>query len=555
MYMTQKDYISLVDRSKRLSYEYYVLVKPTVSDAEFDALVAEIEQAESEHPEWTLADSPTQMVGSDVDPKNGRRLIRHRTRMLSCQKAQTQEAVTKWMQTSEKKLKGEQVYAISWKLDGISCSLVYMDGYLTEASSRGEKGVMGQDLTDHVHMMTSVPQTINLSGRVEVRGEIICPKANLAALGYKDCRTAAAALCNQVRPSQDMERLSFVAWQIDTAGTEDMSMRMASELGFKTCGLVTCNREDVLTQLDDFSARRETLEWPTDGVVVKINDKAVAASLGATEHHPKGSIAYKFSAQKTVTRVISIEISIGEKGGRTPVAHLEPVTIMGREISSASLYSERIWKELGVTEGCLVEVGLTNDVTPKIYRVIDFPSPNDRLNENDLNKLDNLSSDSMSVCSDGQAVDVETTPTVFPTDEELTATGEQGATEQCAVTFLPIGATLQPEPIIEAEAHPVPAIEAEEPFVMQPEVPRMSSRERNAEQRRRRREQREAQQRSYEAQLEREAREADEAAREEERRKIYAAVGAAAVTLVLIYFFGLLEPAVFGLLAGGLLKG
>ena len=185
----------------------------------------------------------------------------------------------------------------------------------------------------------------------------------------------------------------------------------------------------------------------------------------------------------------------------------------------------------------------------------DFHSPNDRLNENDLNKLDNLSSDSMSVCSDGQAVDVETTPAVSPTDEEPMAKAEQGATEQCAVTFLPIGATLQPEPIIEAEAHPVPAIEAEEPFVMQPEVPRMSSRERNAEQRRRRREQREAQQRSYEAQLEREAREAEEAAREEERKKIYAAVGAAAVTLVLIYFFGLLGPAVFGLLAGGLLKG
>ena len=172
-----------------------------------------------------------------------------------------------------------------------------------------------------------------------------------------------------------------------------------------------------------------------------------------------------------------------------------------------------------------------------LHLLDDFHSPNDRLNENDLNKLDNLSSDSMDMCSDGQAVDVETTPAVSPTDEEPMAKAEQGATEQCAVAVLPLGATLQPEPIIEAEAH------------------RMSSRERNAEQRRRRREQREAQQRSYEAQLEREAREAEEAAREEERRKIYAAVGAAAVTLVLIYFFGLLGPAVFGLLAGGLLKG
>lgn len=148
--------------------------------------------------------------------------------------------------------------------------------------------------------------------------------------------------------------------------------------------------------------------------------------------------------------------------------------------------------------------------------------------------------------SDGQAVVVETTPAVSPSDEEPMAKAEQGA-------------TLQPEPIIEAEAQPVPAIEPEEPFVMQPEVPRMSSRERNAEQRRRKREQRmaqrEAQREAYEARLEREAQEAEEAAREEERKKIFAAVAAAAVTLIMIYYFGLLGPAVFGLLAGGLLKG
>lgn len=140
--------------------------------------------------------------------------------------------------------------------------------------------------------------------------------------------------------------------------------------------------------------------------------------------------------------------------------------------------------------------------------------------------------------SDGQAVVVETTPAVAPADEEPMANTEQGA-------------TLQPEPIIEAETQPVPAIETEEPFVMQPEVPRMSSRERNAEQRRRKREQREA----YEARLEREAREAEEAARMEERKKIFAAVAAAAVTLIMIYYFGLLGPAVFGLLAGGLIRG
>ena len=374
--MTQQEYTAIVNRAKQLSYEYYVLAQPTVSDAQFDALVSEIEQAESEHPEWTLADSPTQMVGSDVQD-NGRRLIRHRTRMLSCQKAQTQEAVTKWITATEKKLKkvDDVNYVLEWKLDGISCSLVYQDGVLISAATRGEKGMMGQDLMEHVRLMPSVPKTIYMDGRVEVRGEIVCPKAELAALGYKDCRTAAAALTNQSVPTIEVERLVFLAWQMDSDeqpfGTETAGMYVSDEQGFKTSGFKGCWSKDVLARLDEFEAKREALPYPTDGVVIKIDCKPLAASLGCTEHHPKSNIAYKFGAQKAVTRVVRIEISVGATGKRTPVAYLEPVMIMGREVKQASLYSERKMTELGVTEGCTVEVGLSNDVTPKIYRVIE----------------------------------------------------------------------------------------------------------------------------------------------------------------------------------------
>lgn len=370
--MTRQEYTALVDRAKQLSYEYYVLAAPSVSDAQFDALVSEIEQAENEHPEWTLADSPTQQVGSDLQD-NGRRLVRHRTRMLSCQKAQTQEAVTKWMMQTEKKLKGAQVYALEWKYDGISCSLVYQDGRLISAATRGDKDC-GQELLAHVMRMPSVPQHINMTGRVEVRGEIVCPKAELAALGYKDCRTAAAALTNQAVPSGEVERLVFLAWQMDSDeqpfGTESVSIVAAQQHGF-LCDVRTCDSTDVCKVLDEYSELRESLPYPTDGVVIKIDNKATAASMGCTEHHPKGNIAYKFGAQKTVTRVLRIEVSVGSTGKRTPVAYLEPVMIMGREVKQASLYSERKMAELGVTEGCTVEVGLSNDVTPKIYRVIE----------------------------------------------------------------------------------------------------------------------------------------------------------------------------------------
>lgn len=374
--MTQNDYIKLVNEAKAHSYRYYVLSAPSISDAEFDALVDRIEQAEQQHPEWTLADSPTQCVGSDVS-NNGRRLIRHRTRMLSCQKAQTKEAVSKWIKTTEKNLKTNEVvqYAMEWKLDGISCSLVYQDGTLVSAATRGEKGIMGQDLMDHVSYMASVPQIVSAQGRVEVRGEIVCPKANLARLGYKDCRTAASSLCNQVIADSNCKLLDFVAWQMDddtnATQTECLSMARAQQLGFKTSMDCITGTRDVVGMLDRFDDEREALPYPVDGVVIKVDYKVAAKSLGATEHHPKGSIAFKFCAQKAITRCTRIEVTTGETGRRTPVAYFEPVEIMGRKVEKASLGSERKMQELGVTAGCLVEIGLSNDVTPKVYRVVE----------------------------------------------------------------------------------------------------------------------------------------------------------------------------------------
>ena len=601
--MTQQEYTALVDRCKQLSYEYYVLAQPTVSDAQFDALVSEIEQAEAEHPEWTLADSPTQMVGSDVDPKSGRRLIRHRTRMLSCGKAQSREEAAKWIAKTEKaiakKFGGDGVtYVLEWKYDGISCSLVYQDGQLTEASTRGEGGIMGQDLLAHVACMPSVPQHINTKGRVEVRGEIVCPKSELARMGYKDCRTAAAALCNQMVPSQHMKRLVFLAWQMDVddepAATESMSIVTAQVHRFMT-EYRQCKADGISGMLDEFAAQREALPYPTDGVVIKVDEKLVAASLGGNKHHPNGSVAYKFPVEeKCVTRVVEIEIKIGKTGKRTPRAILVPVTILGREVKSVSLGSENKMKDLGVTEGCMVEVGLSNDVTPKIYRVVEESSA-DGVSAAPAEVADAPTLEGHTDITDGtdSFEAVQTTPdpsysggeaaaevdpsSIDPRDEEIAAlrariaeleaqaspviesVGNQGAEQEPSFrppltpprSALPL-ATDEGRKNLGGEAA-AQDIEAPEPIVVV--TPRPTERERNAAARQRRREQREAQRHSYEARLAQEAAEAEAYARQQERRKIFAAIGAAAVTLALIYFFGLLGPAVFGLLAGGLLKG
>lgn len=381
--MTQQDYIALVNQANRASYEYYVLSRPSMSDADFDKLIMYLEGCEYEHPEWIVPDSPTQRVGSDLSA-NGRRTIAHRTPMLSCQKAQEKDAVISWLNKTVKSV-GHNRFSISaeWKYDGISCSLVYLDGQLISASTRGD-GQRGQDITAHVRYIAGIPSQLSgvqTSGRIEVRGEIVCPSANLNKLNscYTDCRTAASSLCNMSEPFSDCALLRFMPWAVDApcysqnnSHYEAMSFaKWSLGFDFNLPNVIDANwPEGVLEQIADMEKNRAFLPFPTDGIVLKVDDKTLAASLGSTAHHPHGSIAYKFSAQKAVTTCTRIKVTTGKSGRRTPVAYFSPVTILGREVSRASLYSELNAAKLGITVGSTIEVGLSNDVTPKVYRVI-----------------------------------------------------------------------------------------------------------------------------------------------------------------------------------------
>ena len=421
--MTHSEYIDLVNQAQRHSYEYYVLSAPTLSDADFDGLVASIEAAENEHPEWIVPDSPTQCVGSDLFA-NGRRTIRHRTPMLSCQKAQDMEKVTKWLNKTIKALGHNNfMLSVEWKYDGISCSLVYHDGQLISAATRGD-GAIGQDITAHARLIAGIPQQlsgIQKYGRIEVRGEIVCPTANLAKMNttYKDCRTAASSLCNMAVPSSDCALLRFIPWGVDAPcynlyHSHFESIRFAKlSIGFEIDNLPTAfdaNCPDgILEGLAMMENNRAAFHFPTDGIVIKVDDKVLAASLGFTAHHPHGSIAYKFAAQKAVTTCTAIDITVGKSGRRTPVAYFRPVTILGREVSKASLYSESNAAKLGITVGSTIEVGLSNDVTPKVYRVIG-PAENQASHAPSLGCFpadDDPSTPSSSILSDDIAIPTE----------------------------------------------------------------------------------------------------------------------------------------------------
>lgn len=386
--MTRQDYLTLVNQAQRASFEYYVLSAPSMSDADFDILFNRIAEVEKEHPDWIVPDSPTQCVGSDLSA-NGRRTILHRTPMLSCQKAQDTDTVKKWLAKTIKSIGNDKFsVTLEWKYDGISCSLIYQDGQLINASTRGN-GSEGQDILAHARLITGIPQQLvgtRISGRIEVRGEIVCPIHRLNELStvYTDCRTAASSLCNQVEPSSDCAILRFIPWAVDApcndlnASNYEILSLADRSLGFDIPFLpssIDANWTDgVLEEIDHMKKHRNTLTFPTDGIVVKVDNKSLSDSLGFTAHHPKGSIAYKFTPAMTTTHCTSIEITTGKSGRRTPVAYFEPVTILGRTVSCASLYSEASAAKLGIQPGSIIEVGLSNDITPKIYRVIGTPN-------------------------------------------------------------------------------------------------------------------------------------------------------------------------------------
>ena len=443
--MTQKDYIALVNQAQRKSYEYYVLSAPTISDTEFDVLVAEIEKAESEHPEWIVPDSPTQCVGSDLSA-NGRRQIIHRTPMLSCQKAKNLDELAKWVSKSEQRMNelthsnhtGGYNYVLMWKYDGISCSIVYQDGELVSASTRGD-GRVGQDITEHVKMMGSVPQQLSkiyygegfsLKGRIEVRGEICCSKKNLPLLSqkYTDCRTAASSLCNQAVPDEyDMAMLDFIPW--DAIIDEQISCQRylcPTPLGYPWHKLSFLENLGFVHRAETFSPHgyeacaaciaerekeRDAYPWPVDGVVIRITHDDYFQMFGATEHHPHGSIAYKFAPAKTITRCTRIEVTVGKTGKRTPVVHFEPVTIMGRTVRKASVGSEATLQRLGVVMGSTIEVGLANDVRPTVYRVIeDAENQAPEVTENDPLEGIDFPGEESPVCSSIFAASEEEQP-------------------------------------------------------------------------------------------------------------------------------------------------
>jgi len=371
-------------------YNYHVLNKSIMSEAAADSLKHELSQIEEEHPELITADSPTQRVAGA--PLPGFKQIRHSSRMLSLNDVFNKEEFIAWTQRIKKLAPSwREQYFMDIKMDGLACALVYEDGVLVQAVTRGD-GFVGEDVTANVRTIESVPLRLRktksfekfLKGRTEVRGEIVMYKAQFAKLNeervsaglptFANPRNLAAGTIRQLDPKLVAARpLQFHAYDLLRATSQDVptnefAYRAIRELGIiaNPTARVTDSPEEVINYADHWEEKRKELPFNTDGLVVKVNDRSVYASLGVVGKAPRAAVAYKYPAEQSTTKVKDIFVSIGRTGAATPVAMLEPVVVAGSTVQMATLHNEGEVKRKDIRVGDTVIVQKAGDVIPEV---------------------------------------------------------------------------------------------------------------------------------------------------------------------------------------------
>src|SRR3990167_335426 len=371
----------LIDKYR---YDYHVLNKLEISEAAFDSLKHELKKLEDEFPELITSDSPTQRVAGK--PLKEFKKIRHSFPMLSLEDVFSEKEFSEWAVRIKKLSPGADFEFYSeLKFDGLALSLVYENGGLQYAATRGD-GNIGEDVTQNVRTMESVPLSIAEKRRVEVRGEAIITNKNFEAINkeqkkkglkeYANSRNLAAGSLRQLDPKIIASRkLDFFAYDILGPDFENHSEehKTLAKLGFKIGGaneLICKNLEEVFKHHKKIANTREKIPYTIDGLVVSVNSNKLFQRLGVVGKTPRGAIAYKFAARESSTVVENIIVQVGRTGALTPVAILRPVQIGGVTVSRATLHNEDEIKRLGLKIGDSVIVGRAGDVIPDIIKVL-----------------------------------------------------------------------------------------------------------------------------------------------------------------------------------------
>ncbi len=377
---------------RQYEYEYHVLDNPTVPDSEYDRLFHQLKALELEHPEFLTSDSPTQRVGAK--PLSGFSQIRHEIPMLSLDNAFSDEEFNAFVKRIEDRLiilPKPLTFCCEPKLDGLAVSILYVNGALTQAATRGD-GTTGEDITANIRTIRNIPLqllTDNPPARLEVRGEVFMPHAGFERLNeyalehgektFANPRNAAAGSLRQLDPNITSKRpLVLNAYGIGIAeGVELPNTHYARLQWLKSIGIPVnpeirlCNgTNEVLDFYRDIQNKRSSLGYDIDGTVLKINDIALQNELGFISKAPRWAIAYKFPAQEELTVLNDVEFQVGRTGAITPVAKLEPVFVAGVTVSNATLHNGDEIERLNIAIGDTVVIRRAGDVIPQIIGVL-----------------------------------------------------------------------------------------------------------------------------------------------------------------------------------------
>lgn len=390
----QQRYEQLKKLLQQYSYQYHVLDAPTVTDAVYDGLFGELKAIEAEHPELVTPDSPTQRIGNT--PLDSFTKVTHTKRMISLNDVFNKEDVEAWVKRIEKLTPGRvHEYFTDIKMDGLACALIYEDGRLTQAVTRGD-GFVGEDVTANVRTIKNVPLSLYetpgfelfLHGRTEIRGEIVMLKKDFEALNarmreegkaeFANPRNLAAGTIRQLDPRLVAERpLHFRGYDLIRDNTKDVPTNMYAYEALTALGITRNMQASVFTDLagvmkfiNEWDAKRADLPFNTDGLVVKVNDRQTFDELGIVGKQPRAAVAYKYAAEQATTIVKDIVISIGRTGAATPVAVFDPVQVAGTTVQHASLHNADEIKRLDVRIGDTVIIFKAGDIIPQVESVV-----------------------------------------------------------------------------------------------------------------------------------------------------------------------------------------
>jgi DNA ligase (NAD+) len=375
-------------------YHYHVLDESIMSEAAADSLKHELSQLENEYPDLITPDSPTQRVAGQ--PLDKFTQVTHSSRMLSLNDVFNSEEVMSWVERINKLRPNiKLVYFADIKMDGLACALIYQDGVLQTAVTRGN-GFVGEDVTSNVRVIENVPLQLRnstkhalfLKGRTEIRGEVVMYKADFTRLNeeraveskplFANPRNLAAGTIRQLDPKLAAGRpLRFRAYDLIRDDPAEVPTNMLAYDALRALGVSANNQAKVFQKIDDvldyakyWDEARHKLPFNTDGLVIKLNDRLLYADLGVVGKAPRAAVAYKYAAEEATTVVKDIVLSIGRTGTANPVAVFEPVVVAGSTVQHATLHNADEIARKDIRVGDTVIIYKAGDIIPQVLKVL-----------------------------------------------------------------------------------------------------------------------------------------------------------------------------------------